>query len=93
MLYRVFVTRHYIAVRWFDLEAATERKARNLAERTARRLFPDVRAEACDNGWIADDPVLIDRIGQYGENLEHTHNMVPVDSPTSVYVPYSEVAL
>lgn len=73
--YRVFVTRHYIAVRWYDVEADTPRKARNAARKAARTLSPDPRAEATDNGWIADDPVAIEYVGSFGAEAGEMHDM------------------
>ena len=53
-LYRCFVTRHYIAVRFFDIESTGAKQAARDAEKAAKVLFPDVRAKAVDNGWIRD---------------------------------------
>ncbi len=75
MLYRVFVTRHYIAVDWFDLQAESPAKARRIAERQARRQKPDVRAEATDNGWHADEPVTVRHAGQFGSSGKGRHKM------------------
>ena len=61
--YRVFSTRHYIAVEWYDVRAETKAKARSLAQRTVRRRRKDDRAVATDNGWHADDPIVVPRIG------------------------------
>jgi hypothetical protein len=85
--YRVFVTRHYIAVRWYDVEAPTPAKARRLAERVARKQVPDARQEATDNGWIADEPTAIPYIGV---GLVGHYNMQQVDFPNAtgnVYEP------
>ena len=61
--FRVFVTRHYIAVEWYDIKAPTPARARRMAERTARGLVPDARAVATDNHWHADDPTDIPFVG------------------------------
>ena len=69
MKYRVFVTRYYTAVNFFDIECETARQAASLATRAARQLRPDPRLEATDNGWIPDEPITIKRIGQHGRPL------------------------
>ena len=62
--FRVFVTRHYIAVRWYDIQAKSAATAANVAVRHARHASPDVREEATDNGWIADPAVQIGIVGE-----------------------------
>lgn len=59
--YRVFTSRHYIAVEFFDIEADTQRKAKNLAIKTAYKLYPSPKTT--DNGWLADEPVEIPSLG------------------------------
>ncbi len=54
--YRVFVTRTYIAVRYYDVEAGSERDAEKIAVAAAKKLVPDARAEATDNGWMPENP-------------------------------------
>jgi len=53
--YRVFLSRHYISVEFFDVEADSQAKADRAAEVAARHLYPDMRAVAVDNGWHAED--------------------------------------
>jgi hypothetical protein len=69
-VFRVFVTRHFIAVEWFDVRAATPAKARRKAEKAAKRL-PDPRATATDNGWHADPPVEVVAPGSYKGGKRH----------------------
>ena len=61
--YRVFVTRHYIAVDYFDIEATKPLTARNAAVKAAYKLRFDPRSEATDNTWLADEPVEISKLG------------------------------
>jgi hypothetical protein len=61
--YRVFVHRYYIAVTYFDIQSPNEKEAKKAAVKAAKKLKPDVRLEATDNGWIADDPTLIPHLG------------------------------
>ena len=61
--YRVFVTRHYIAVDFYDIEAETPRKAKAVARNAAYKLRPNPRMEATDNTWLPDEPVEIKRLG------------------------------
>jgi hypothetical protein len=61
--YRVFLSRHYIAVQFYDVLAVDEKQARKLATQAANVERPHARQDAVDNGWIADDPVSIPRIG------------------------------
>jgi len=61
--YRVFTTRTYTAVKFFDILADSPAAARRLAKRAAKRLYPDMRAVATDNGWISDDEVEIAHLG------------------------------
>ena len=66
--YRVFVTRHYIAVRYFDVTTTSARRAEDIAKRYARRAYRDVRTEATDNGWQVDlnEPVDVGTPGGRG---------------------------
>lgn len=61
--YRVFVTRHYISVEFFDVEADSPARAERAAEAAARHLYPDMRAVANDNGWHADQAGEIPNLG------------------------------
>ena len=61
--YRVFVTRHYIAVTFFDIESDSKKHAKQDARKAAQELFPDSRSMAADNGWIPDDAVDIPALG------------------------------
>ena len=62
--YRVFVTRHYIAVRFFDVRATSPKKAKTLARSAAYTICADARNEASDNTWLADEPQQISRLGK-----------------------------
>jgi hypothetical protein len=62
--YRIFVTRHYIDVLFFDVKADKPYKAKRMAEKAARKVRPNSRDVATDNGWIADEPATLQRIGQ-----------------------------
>lgn len=73
--YRVFVTRHYIAVDWMDVVATSPGRARSRAEAVARKIRPDARAEATDNGWIGDEPVEVPRPGARNKG---THKMTEI---------------
>ena len=63
--YRVFVTRHFIDVCYFDIEAPTQRKAVNAARKSANALRDreQSRKVATDNTWIPDDGIEIENIG------------------------------
>ena len=61
--YRVFTTRHYIAVEFFDIEAENEKKAKRLAQQAARKLYPDAREHAVDNHWYSDESTEIPALG------------------------------
>ena len=71
--YRVFVTRHFIAVQFYDVEAENEKDARKVARKAAETLEPDVRDEAADNGWRADDPTEISHIGSAVSDMDMIH--------------------
>lgn len=70
--FRCFVSRHYIAVEYYDVTATTAKKARKLAEKVAQIQQPDPRLTATDNRWHSDEPVELERIGYGGANGEHT---------------------
>lgn len=74
--YRVFVTRHYIAVDWIDLKADSPAKAKRKAEKLIAKERPDARAEATDNHWHADEPVEVDHPGAFNSG---THKMREID--------------
>ena len=61
--YRVFVTRHYIDVCFFDVESDSLLNVKTAARKAAYKLRADSRTEATDNGWIPDQPVSIERLG------------------------------
>ena len=61
--YRVFLNRHYIAIEFYDIKAKDKNTAKRIAEKGARKLLPNVRNIATDNGWIADEPVKIKYLG------------------------------
>jgi len=61
--YRVFLSRHYISVEFFDVEADSQAKAERAAEVAARHLYPEMRAVAADNGWHADKATEILHLG------------------------------
>jgi len=61
--YRVFLTRHYVAVEYYDVEASTPAKAKRAAETAVRNLMKDMRAQATDNGWHGDKPTEIPSLG------------------------------
>lgn len=73
--YRVFVTRHYVAVDHFDIEADKPSIAKQRAEAAARQRTPDARTQATDNGWIGDNPVEIERPGYWAHG---THEMIEI---------------
>ena len=62
-VYRVFVTRHYIDVIFFDIVTTDEKKARSLAKQAAKKFVPDSRLVATDNNWHSDEPTKIERVG------------------------------
>jgi hypothetical protein len=62
-VYRVYVTRHYIAVKFYDIEAESEEKAGSLARKTVRKQLPDVRQTATDNLWQLDSVTEIPHVG------------------------------
>jgi hypothetical protein len=72
--FRVFVTRHYIAVDFFDIESTNKKQAERDAEKAINALRPDTRAEATDNHWHSDEGVEIDHLGSsaadFSDNLE-----------------------
>ena len=57
--YRVFLDRHYIDVIWFDIESDTPKHAEADALKAAKKIIPNSRARATDNGWIPDNAVEI----------------------------------
>lgn len=62
-IYRVFIERNYIAVEFFDIKAKNKPSARRIAEKAGYKIYPDVRQEATDNGWISTEPVNIPKLG------------------------------
>lgn len=84
-IYRVFVTRHYIDCRHYDIEETSPRRAKNRAVKTASRFLPDVRDQAVDNGWIADEPVELEVLGQRAggpSKMKEVAKGVYIDAPT-----------
>ena len=75
--YRVFTTRHYIAVDWYDVRAVNAGIARRNAVNAVKRLRPDARAEATDNGWHGDDPVTVPRIGYHAFGTHRMKKIAP----------------
>ena len=75
--FRTFVTRHYIAVQWYDVRAVSAPEARRKAERAAHALLPDARADATDNGWHGDDPIIVKRIGQRATGRHAMRRVAP----------------
>ncbi len=65
--YRVFVSRHYIDVCFFDVKAETSNKAQKVAEKAAYKLRADSRAVATDNRWHSEEPTPIPRLGSRGK--------------------------
>ena len=62
-VFRVFVERHYIAVTYVEVTATTASKAEAKARKVVRKLQPDVRATATDNGWQAEPAIEIAHVG------------------------------
>jgi len=79
-IYRVFVTRHFIAVKWYDVVATSPKKAGRLGEKAAKEYSKgaDVRSEATDNHWHSDEPMEIGCLGYGGENGEYTEELKEV---------------
>lgn len=75
-VYRVFVSRHYIAVDWFDILTTSDTKAKARAEKLAQKLTPDARHVATDNGWRAEGESVI--VGVPGEFKAGVHHMAEV---------------
>lgn len=69
--YRVFLSRHYIATRFYDVRAPSARAAEGKAKRFATRKHKDVRAEATDNGWHPqrEGALQIERLGGRGPDF------------------------
>lgn len=49
--------------------------ARKIAVRAFNEIWPDPRNKAVDNKWNVDDPFLIDKLGEFGSNLEYQNEM------------------
>jgi hypothetical protein len=85
--YRVFLTRHYIAVQWADVNANSPDAAKRLAERVVYRLQPDPRQTATDNGWHVDgDVVAVEQPGVFSGGV---HDMREIS--TGIFVPTEDV--
>jgi len=76
MLYRVFVKRYYIAVDYVEVESISPGRAAQKARTTVNKLRPNPRREATDNQWQADEPVVIEAVGQFGKDGKGRHPMV-----------------
>jgi hypothetical protein len=83
--YRVFVTRHYIAVEWFDIKAKSPAKAKRLAKAAAYKVAYDARQDATDNGWIPDEPVVVKRPGAYAGGTLKMQSIPTRNKPAKVY--------
>jgi len=67
-LYRVFLTRHFIAATYVEVVADSEKKARSKAKKVVENMLPDVRQRATDNHWqIEDAPVVIEHVGHHSQ--------------------------
>jgi hypothetical protein len=76
--YRVFVTRHYIAVEFFDVMATTPRRAKTMAKKAAQKLRPDPRLSATDNHWQADAPTPLENgLGSYAGGVSPLREVAP----------------
>lgn len=74
--YRVFVTRHYIAVDYFEIEADSPKAAEKAAVKAAYAITPDARAIATDNGWIANDACELEHgMGSGGVHGEYVEDL------------------
>ena len=87
-VFRFFVSRNFISVRWFDIESDSLKHARSIARKAARKVYPDTRAEATDNGWIPDEGHEVERIG----SPHPLASMKPIfaDKISTVYTPKGE---
>jgi hypothetical protein len=65
------------------LMAETPNRAQKAAEKASYQLLPDARSVAADNGWHADEPTSIERIGQHSGT--ETHAMRKVESTEEIY--------
>ncbi len=76
-VYRVFLSRHFIDVLWLDIKADSALKAKNKAEKMARALRnrDQSRAVATDNGWIADEPVIVAQPGSHGGGVHEMEEL------------------
>jgi hypothetical protein len=83
-IYRVFLTRCYIMSDYVEVKSTSPSKAKARAEKYITKARPDVRLAATDNLWHAEEPVTLDRIGQYGVHGS-THPMREADKDIFVY--------
>ena len=81
--YRVFVTRHYIAVGWVDIKAVSPKGVKRKAEELFRKLKPDARAETADSGWVSGAPVVVEGPGAFQGG---TREMKEIDSDAFIPV-------
>lgn len=89
-VFRVFLTRHYIASQWVDVKAGTALKAQNKARNAMYQHQPDARSVAVDNGWIPEEPVEVTRPGSYGKGTDSVYPMTEILE--GVYAPATDVA-
>jgi len=90
--FRVFLTRHFVDVCYFDVEAPTQRKAVNAAIKAAYMLRngEQSRRKATDNGWIPDNGIVIEQIGHPNPQM-YKMSLFQEDEKNDVKIYLSEV--
>lgn len=77
--YRVFLSRHFIDVTSFEVEADTITKAKNKALRAANAKYSQKasRRRATDNSWHPDKPVVIKEPGSWAHGVHRVRKVSP----------------
>ena len=63
--YRVFMTRHFLNVKSFEVKAKSKKEAEKLAEKIAYEIYNpyELRAKSTDNGFCDIDGTEIKKLG------------------------------
>ena len=65
--YRIFMTRYFLNVKYFEVKADSQKEAEKLAEKAANKIYNpyELLVRSVDNGWCDIEGGEIDWIGYH----------------------------